>query len=49
MRAMLIVEADEFLRDVIEMAEAEAKEVIQTFAFYRPDPGFREGVCVGGE
>jgi hypothetical protein len=41
---MFVEEADIGLADVVKMAQAEAQEVIQAFAFDLADPGFREGV-----
>ena len=44
--AVLVEEANVSLAGVIEMAEAEAQEVVQAFALERTDPSFREGVCL---
>ncbi len=43
---MFVEVADVRLADVVEMPQAEAQEVIQTFAFDRADPGLRERVRI---
>ena len=44
---MFIEEADVLLADVVEVAQAEAEEVAEAFAFESSDPSFGECVCVG--
>ena len=48
-RAMFIEEANILPADGIEMAEAEAEEVVQAFAFERANPRFGECVRVGSQ
>lgn len=48
MRPMLVVEADIFLADVIQMATTKTGEMVQAFALVAADPRFHEGVRARG-
>ena len=43
---MFVEKANIRLADVIEMAQAEAEEVVEAFALESADPGFRKSVCI---
>jgi hypothetical protein len=47
MRPEVIVEAAELGCDVLQMAQAEAEEVVQALAFECADPALGEGICIG--
>ncbi|MCG3138844.1 MAG: hypothetical protein HJJLKODD_02713 [Phycisphaerae bacterium] len=48
MGTITIIEGDIFAGDVLQMAEAEAQEIVQTLAFERADPGFSVSIGIGG-
>ncbi len=45
-RAMFVEEADIRFADVVEMAQAEAQEVVQSLAFEGPYPSLSEGIRI---
>ena len=46
MGSVIVVIVNVLLKNVVEMAAAEAEEVVQTFAFDRADPCFRERIRI---
>ncbi len=47
MRPILVVVRSVDLNDVIQLSEAETKELVQALALQAADPGFDEAICDG--